>query len=490
MKKGVIKKIFLCLTFLFLIGLVSAWSVDITKLNNNAPTNYYNTGVNSFSYSVTDLNCPSNYSWIKYSLNGQSNQPLSCGNGESTFFPLSWIEGNNTLEIYVNDTAGTINSDSVSFWVDSISPILNYVIPSANLAYTNLDTLSFQFWLNETNKRDYHPGPQFVPFSLFLYDPYSFLFSSPSLTNLSSGDEIFSEIKNEIIPGGNLYEGSYKYIVYSSDIYPSGSTIREINISGTIIRDITAPTLTLNGADPITLEALSDSYIEFGATATDNLDPLINSNIIIDSSAVDTTTLGTYTVTYDVQDQAGNVATQITRTVNVVDTTAPIITLIGSDPINIEVFTPYGDAGAKALDNYDGDITGNIVTANPVNTNPLGTYIVTYDVMDSSGNPATQITRTVNVVDTTAPIITLVGSDPINIEVFTPYGDSGATALDNYDGDITGNIVTANPVDTNIIGTYFVTYDVMDSSGNPATQITRTVNVVDTTAPIITLVGS
>src|SRR3989344_697272 len=489
MQKEGVKICLILLGLILLVGAVSAWSVDITKLNNNAPTNYYSAKVTKFSYQLTGINCD-NVTGVWYTLNnGTTNSSAGCSLSEITLPGLNSAEGINDWTIYTSDDAGTINSDSLSFWVDSISPILNYVIPSANLAYTNLDTLSFQFWLNETNKRDYHPGPQFVPFSLFLYDPYSFLFSSPSLTNLSSGDEIFSEIKNEIIPGGNLYEGSYKYIVYSSDIYPSGSTIREINISGTIIRDVTAPALTLNGGDPITLEALSDPYIEFGATATDNLDPLINSNIVIDSSDVDTTTLGTYIVTYDVQDQAGNVATQITRTVNVVDTTAPIITLIGSDPINIEVFTPYGDSGATVLDNYDGDITGNIITVNPVDTNIIGTYFVTYNVMDSSGNPATQITRTVNVVDTTAPIITLVGNTIETIEAGISYIDAGATALDNYDGDITGNIITVNPVDTNIIGTYFVTYNVMDSSGNPATQITRTVNVVDTTAPIITLVG-
>src|SRR3989344_5892773 len=174
MKKGVIKKIFLCLTFLFLIGLVSAWSVDITKLNNNAPTNYYDTGVNSFSYSVTGLNCPSNYSWIKYSLNSQSNQSLSCGNGELTFSPLSWIEGNNTLEIYVNDTAGTTNSDSVSFWVDSILPIVNVLNPLGNIGYTNTNTLSLFAELIETNKGGYHPSGSIDSLNKYLWRQFSY----------------------------------------------------------------------------------------------------------------------------------------------------------------------------------------------------------------------------------------------------------------------------------------------------------------------------
>ena len=99
--------------------------------------------------------------------------------------------------------------------------------------------------------------------------------------------------------------------------------------------------------------------------------------------------------------------------------------------------------------------------------------------------------RTVNVVDTTVPIITLLGSNPQIIEVGTAYAELGATATDNYDGDITASIVIdATAVNTSVLGSYFVTYNVTDSEGNAATQVTRTVTVVDTTAPVITLVGA
>lgn len=65
----------------------------------------------------------------------------------------------------------------------------------------------------------------------------------------------------------------------------------------------------------------------------------------------------------------------------------------------------YTDAGATASDNVDGDITGDIITVNPVNTLAIGVYTITYNVTDNAGNDAAEITRTVNVVDTTAPII-------------------------------------------------------------------------------------
>ena len=83
---------------------------------------------------------------------------------------------------------------------------------------------------------------------------------------------------------------------------------------------------------------------------------------------------------------------------------------------------------------------------------------VTYNVSDDAGNAATEVTRTVNVTDTTAPVITLNGDAQITVEVGSTYTDLGATASDNYD-DISADIVTVNNVDTSVIGSYTVTYN-------------------------------
>ncbi len=89
----------------------------------------------------------------------------------------------------------------------------------------------------------------------------------------------------------------------------------------------------------------------------------------------------------------------------------------------------------------------------------------------------------ISVADTTPPVITLLGSSPVDVEVGSVYTDAGATAWDNLDGDLTASIVTVNPVNTAVVGTYTVTYNVNDAAGNPAVQVTRTVNVVNTTPP-------
>ena len=49
-------------------------------------------------------------------------------------------------------------------------------------------------------------------------------------------------------------------------------------------------------------------------------------------------------------------------------------------------------------------------------------------------------------------MITLVGDAQITVEVGTIYTDLGATASDNYDGDISADISVTNPVDTSVIG--------------------------------------
>jgi len=79
--------------------------------------------------------------------------------------------------------------------------------------------------------------------------------------------------------------------------------------------------------------------------------------------------------------------------------------------------------------------------------------------------------------DSTPPVITLNGDAIVTLLVGETYNDAGAVASDDVDGDLTAIIVTVNPVDTSTAGTYAVTYDVSDSAGNAAVQVTRTVEV-------------
>lgn len=76
------------------------------------------------------------------------------------------------------------------------------------------------------------------------------------------------------------------------------------------------------------------------------------------------------------------------------------------------------------------------------------------------------------------PVITLIGDNPFEVIQNQTFSDSGATAEDKEDGDITANIVVAGTVDTAILGDYILSYDVTDSDGLAADTVTRTVKVV------------
>lgn len=78
--------------------------------------------------------------------------------------------------------------------------------------------------------------------------------------------------------------------------------------------DTTKPVLALNGSNPMNID-LGTSFTDPGATATDDVDGDISSSIGV-TGTVDSSSVGTYTLTYTVSDDAGNVATT-TRTVNV-----------------------------------------------------------------------------------------------------------------------------------------------------------------------------
>ena len=84
-----------------------------------------------------------------------------------------------------------------------------------------------------------------------------------------------------------------------------------------VIVDNIAPVITLLGDNPKTFYS-NDPYVEDGATALDAQDGDLTEDIIIDSSGVDMGSYGTYYVTYDITDLAGN-HTQEIRTVEVTD---------------------------------------------------------------------------------------------------------------------------------------------------------------------------
>jgi subtilisin family serine protease len=122
-----------------------------------------------------------------------------------------------------------------------------------------------------------------------------------------------SAYKNALIYGGDSIASLSGNTVHGTRLNAFGS----LSYLGT---DVTAPLITLTGNPSVSL-SVGDTYTEEGATALDNINGSIS--VTVGGDTVNTATVGTYTVTYNAVDVAGNPAVQVTRTVTV--SAAPVI---------------------------------------------------------------------------------------------------------------------------------------------------------------------
>ena len=295
---------------------------------------------------------------------------------------------------------------------------------------------------------------------------------------------------SEIVTPQGFTGRIYLYAI-AKDIY--GNT--QISRSNHFYLDNSKPIIFLKGPKIVTIE-YQDIYEEKGAVAIDIPDGIISNKINIDASDVNTNKLGTYYVTYNVIDKALNEAKEVVRTVNVVDTTPPVITLIDSEkPYVMEIGTSFVDPGYEAIDNHDEDITSNVtVDTNALNTNVIGTYTVTYNVSDSSGNLAKEVLRTVKVIAAIPEKIKFTTGWNPRFEQNTnlsnlPDSDNIGTAYDEWDDNeipavlrgcrikdtdinVTEEHVIRNP------GVYWCNYSATDSTGNTRWN-GRTITIIE-----------
>jgi len=234
--------------------------------------------------------------------------------------------------------------------------------------------------------------------------------------------------------------------------------------------------LDVTGEQEITLEH-GQTYQDAGAKAAFSGSLLIREPIPVElkvQNHVNPAVLGTYDVTYSAEytlqtifGQQHFVQTEV-RKVHVVDTKAPEITLV-ADP---EVYTlpgqVYAEEGYTAVDDYDGDITNQVVRE------VVGETVV-YTVSDSSGNQ-TQVVRQVVYDDPIPPELVLEGKPVMVVYLNKTYEEPGYKATDNVDGDITDLVTVEGTVDTTKEGTYELIYTVKDNYDNVVTA-TRKVEV-------------
>ncbi|MBI5138944.1 MAG: DUF5011 domain-containing protein, partial [Candidatus Vogelbacteria bacterium] len=91
---------------------------------------------------------------------------------------------------------------------------------------------------------------------------------------------------------------------------------------------------------------------------------------------------------------------------------------------------------------------------------------------------------TLSSLDTTAPVISLNGNNPAQLNIGDTYSDMGATVSDNADANL-GVVVSGDTVDTSSNATYSIKYNATDNAGNHAVEVIRIVIVGTGSAPSI-----
>ncbi len=184
-----------------------------------------------------------------------------------------------------------------------------------------------------------------------------------------------------------------------------------------------------------------------------------------------TLVLGANSVSVTADDgNGGTCSTDIT--VNVVDNTAPVPDLATLPDATGECSVML--SAPMATDNCAGSIAAT--TSDPMTYTAQGTFVVTWTYDDGNGNSSQQV-QSVIVDDVTAPVISLNGVNPLTLIRFSgPYVEPGAVVTDNCNANTP--LVISGTVDTNLPGSYPVTYNADDGNGHSA-QVIRTVNVID-----------
>ena len=263
-----------------------------------------------------------------------------------------------------------------------------------------------------------------------------------------------------------------------------------------VVVDQSAPELTLKGNNPEYIEVITGSYSEAGWTATDATDGNLETAVQV-TGTVNTFKIGTYTLTYTVQDAQGNLAIA-RRDVIVRDQVFPTINndeiqvIGGRNVVEVQLQSVFVDRTVPN-DNYNNGTFGprftyeispsNAQGEADVDTRSKGTTTVTYTATDETGNATTLVIDYV-VEDYVAPTINLNTLDSVYHPVNAKYTPVEATVSDNFYDETQVSLVRSSNVNPYVLGKYTDTYTATDASGNQTVR-QRWVVVYDSVAPTI-----
>ncbi|MDQ1256656.1 MAG: hypothetical protein QG656_1254, partial [Candidatus Hydrogenedentes bacterium] len=226
------------------------------------------------------------------------------------------------------------------------------------------------------------------------------VYIEPGATASDTHNSVVTDLTAEIVITGVVNTSVAAQYIVTYTVADMWGNTTEKKRTVEVIADTEAPVISM--APPVPFSFFLGDGTTIGdipnATATDNIDGMVP--VVTDTSAVDINTAGTYIVTYDAVDAAGNAAHE-ERPVIVVDPGFPIITINGDNPKTVVQHTVYNMPGATAK-----DFLGNNVPVTQVSPDPdldtVGEYLIVYEA--SIGLNTSTATRIVRVVYPDGPV--------------------------------------------------------------------------------------
>ena len=263
------------------------------------------------------------------------------------------------------------------------------------------------------------------------------------------GMSILVTVFSEIFTGEDAtgeQEGSFPFDVGATTI-----SLRAVDVNGNdeeltftvTVNDNEAPVFECPGSFNIYLDAdgvaTFDSQVLTANGATDNCEvtdvnleqifPVIN-NPMMAQTMFDCADIGeTFVMGITAVDGGGLTSAECEIALNIMDTISPVILLNGEETITLlcgDLFTET----ATIADNCDDNLSLEIQS--DLNVNASGTYTITYNTSDDSGNEAIEVVRTV-IVESGLPVDPIEISGEMNI---TPAGVYTYSFVDFEDIDV------------------------------------------------------
>ena len=307
-------------------------------------------------------------------------------------------------------------------------------------------------------------------------------------TNLTDGGNISGSLSAALtLTGATTNDASSYSVVVSNNfgsvtsslaaltiVLPPGITSALTNKSVECAGNVSFSTAA-TGTAPLRFQWKADGLTVAGAT---------NSSVTFNNVHVPN-----HTISVVVTNAYGAVTS--TATLFVQDTTPPVVTLNGANPILLELGAAFADPGATAADACAGSLP--VTLSGSVNSAVTGTNFLFYSASDGNGN-SNSVGRAVVVRDTTPPTILWSFTN------LSLAADSNCVALmpdvttTNFviATDLSGvAAISQNPTNGAVLpqGTNKVVITLADSFGN-VSRITNNVRVIDVTPPVITLNGA